>query len=160
MNQRSAVTYPVSLVVLLYQETSVSGALQALAGPAKRAKTFLCTVRHMGLLPVKQKNKPSAKKQLPHNAASMLAANRSASLGHQQTLSNAATRPAESDSKLPAALHHSASASRLVPLLGSASQASSGQARRLNANSDYNQQHCVHIKATAFCCLSASFSLL
>ena len=94
--------------------------------------------------------------------ASMLAANRSANLGHQQTLSNAATRLAESDSKLPAALHHSASASRLVPLSGSVSQiqASSGQARCLNVNSDYNKQHNMHMKATALHCLFASFPLL
>ena len=86
------------------------------------------TVRHMGLLPVKQKNKPSAERQLPPDLASMLAANRSASLGQQQTVSSAATRLAESESKLPAALHHSASASSVVPLPGSASQiqASSG----------------------------------
>jgi len=116
----------------------------------------------MGLLPIKQKNKPSAERQLPPNVASMLAANRSANLGHQQTLSNAATRLAESDSKLPAALHHSASASRLVPLSGSVSQiqASSGQARCLNVNSDYNKQHNMHMKATALHCLFASFPLL
>ena len=86
------------------------------------------TVRHMGLLPVKQKNKPPGERQLPPDLASMLAANRSASLGQQQIVSSAATMLAESDAKLPAALHHSASASRLVPLSGSASkvQASSG----------------------------------
>ena len=116
----------------------------------------------MGLLPVKQKNKPSAERQLPPDLASVLTADRSASLGHQQLLSNAATRLAESDSKVPAALHHSASASRLVPLSGSAAQiqARSKWARCLNANSDYNQQHHVHMKAAAFHCLSISFSLL
>ncbi|KAL0025435.1 hypothetical protein WJX79_010369 [Trebouxia sp. C0005] len=71
----------------------------AIAGPGKRAKTFVRTVRHMGLLPVKQKNKPSAERQLPPDLASVLTADRSASLGHQQLLSNAATRLAESDSK-------------------------------------------------------------
>ncbi|DBA77188.1 TPA: hypothetical protein ACH3X1_009762 [Trebouxia sp. C0004] len=76
----------------------------------------------MGLLPVKQKNKPSAERQVPPDLANMLAANRSTSLGQQQTLSDAATRLAESKSKLPAALHQSASASRHVPLPGSASQ--------------------------------------
>ncbi len=93
--------------------------LQAIVGPSKRVKTFVRTMHHMGLLPLKQKSAPAAEGQLSLQLAGLLA-NQGGNFEQPQDRSIGGAMPANARLTLSAALDHGASASRFSSLAGAA----------------------------------------
>ena len=102
------------------------GVLQAVAGPAKRVKTFVRTVRHMGLLPVKQKTVHATEPQVSPQLAGSLAI-RAANFGQQCNQNDGNPLPASTSSTLSAALERNGSATRPAPVLVSHPKSSKAQ---------------------------------